>query len=93
MPVLQLVLGNIFFGFAFLAIHAFTRKVIVSSKLINKIMKNGKKMTKHYLAQLTFSHLSWFTRYSCNSHLTGNDLWASEKTEQSMSVLECNVKH
>ena len=43
MPVLQLVLGNIFFDFAFLTIHAFTRKVIVSSKLINKIMKNGKK--------------------------------------------------
>ena len=57
-------------------------------------------MTKHYLAQLTFSHLSWFSRCTCNSHQTGNnshqtgnDLWASEKIEQSMLVLGCKVKH
>ena len=48
---------------------------------------------KDYLAQLKFSHLSWFTRCTGNSHQTGNDLWASEKTEQSMLVLECKVKH
>ena len=38
------------------------------------------------ICQLTFSHLSWFARYTCNSHQTRNDLRVSQSKAEHVSA-------